>query len=635
MAAIGASVQRLEDGPLVVGAGRFAADISFPDQLHMRVVRSPLAHGRILAIAAEEARALAGVAAVWTSADIAGVPPIDFRQVRVPGLGPYRQPILAGAKVRYVGEPVAVVFAEDAYLAEDAADLVFADIEDLPPCLDPTAAPSAFDEGLSSEPAVIRKGYGDVDAAFARGRHRGRPHAYGRPAQRRAARDPRRDRPGTSAIRRPRDSWRGESPAHQPEAARRDARPAAREAAPLRGACRRRFRHSRRALSGGCAGRPCARSASAARSSGSRIGASISIAANHSRDQVHRIRAAVDAGGFILAIDDEFFADQGAYVRTHAATVPDLTAAMLPGPYVVPAYRVAGHIRLTNKTPCGTYRAPGRYEGTFVRERLIDEIARRLGKDPVEVRRVNLIPRSAMPFERQLDALGTAVTLDSGDYAGLLDKSLNLVDYGGLLDQIAARRGQGELVGFGMGYFVEKSGLGPFDGVRISLEADGRIEVVTGAASVGQGVETVIAQICADAMSAPLDAIRVVHGQTDRIRDGMGAFASRVTVMTGSATWMAAQELRATILAAGARLLQKRPEALAIDGGVVFETAAPKGASVTFADLAAAAVEDAPLAAEAWFNVSHMCYPYGIHAALVRIDRETGAVTVERVYHRL
>ena len=157
------------------------------------------------------------------------------------------------------------------------------------------------------------------------------------------------------------------------------------------------------------------------------------IAANHSRDQFHKIRAAVDANGFILAIDDEFWADQGAYVRTHAATVADLTCAMLPGPYLVPAYRVAGHIRLTNKTPCGTYRAPGRYEATFVRERLIEEIASTLGKDSVEIRRHQPHPAraDALPARPRRARHGGRPTT-SADYDGLLDKLLALVRYDAL-----------------------------------------------------------------------------------------------------------------------------------------------------------------------------------------------------------
>src|SRR5262249_52031100 len=164
------------------------------------------------------------------------------------------------------------------------------------------------------------------------------------------------------------------------------------------------------------------------------------IAANHSRSQRHNVRAAVDAGGRILAIDDAFFHDQGGYVRTHAATVPDLAAAMLPGPYRVPAYRALGHIRLTNKTPAGTYRAPGRFESTFARERLMDVIAARLGMDRVEVRRRNLIPQTEMPYTRPLNTLGTDIVLDSGDYAGLLDKGLAASKWNELTAEVARRR---------------------------------------------------------------------------------------------------------------------------------------------------------------------------------------------------
>src|SRR5260370_4276441 len=152
-------------------------------------------------------------------------------------------------------------------------------------------------------------------------------------------------------------------------------------------------------------------------------------ATNHSRQQQHRIRAAIDAEGKILAIDDEFFHDQGAYLRTHAVTVPDLAAAMLPGPYHVPAYRAVGRVRLTNKTPGGTYRAPGRLESTFSRERLLDAIAAKTGLDPLAVRRRNLIAKAEMPYRRGLGTLGTEVLLDSGDYAGLVHKALAKIEW--------------------------------------------------------------------------------------------------------------------------------------------------------------------------------------------------------------
>ena len=297
------------------------------------------------------------------------------------------------------------------------------------------------------------------------------------------------------------------------------------------------------------------------------------IAANHSRQQRHRIRAAIDADGRILAIDDEFFHDNGAYMRTHAATVPDLAAAMLPGPYVVPAYRAAGHIRLTNKTPCGTYRAPGRYESTFVRERLMDAIAAKAGIDPVEVRRRNLIPPSAMPYARTLDTLGTEVVFDSGDYAGLLGKALARAGWDALQAKLRQRRAAGEAVGAGLALFVEKSGLGPYDGVRVSVDTQGNVEVVTGAASVGQGVETVVAQICADALGVDYAHVRVVHGRTDRIDFGVGAFASRVTVMTGEATRIAAAQVRAKAIEVAAGLMQTPANTLDVVDGVVVRAA--------------------------------------------------------------
>ena len=166
MGFVGRSVPRLEDRPLVTGRGRFAADVSFPRQLHMRIVRSAFAHGRIKAIDVAPAQALPGVVAVWTSDDIADVPPIDFRLTRVEGLEPYRQHVLAKERVRYVGEPVAAVFADDPYIAEDAAELVEVAIEELPVLLAADAAPGEFEPGRSTEPTLIRKEYGDVDAAF-------------------------------------------------------------------------------------------------------------------------------------------------------------------------------------------------------------------------------------------------------------------------------------------------------------------------------------------------------------------------------------------------------------------------------------------------------------------------------------
>ena len=252
---IGQSVERLEDPPLVAGRGEFAGDINFPHQLHMRIVRSAHAHGRIVSIDAAAARALPGVFAVWTAADIADVPPIDFREGSIPALDPYRQPVLANGRVRYVGEPVAAVFADDPYVAEDAADLVTMEIEELPPVLDAQAAPCEFSPGHDSEAALIRQGYGDVDAVFRAARARGRARTRHRPPFRRAAGDARRHRPLRCLARHPRSCT---APPRCRTATRNCCR--ACSASPpsshprLRVPCRRRLRHPRRALSRGRAG---------------------------------------------------------------------------------------------------------------------------------------------------------------------------------------------------------------------------------------------------------------------------------------------------------------------------------------------------------------------------------------------
>ena len=359
------------------------------------------------------------------------------------------------------------------------------------------------------------------------------------------------------------------------------------------------------------------------------------MAANHSRDQVHRIRAAIGADGWVRGVVDEFWLDQGAYLRTHEVIVTDLTASMLPGPYYWPAYRATGHVRLTNKTPCGTYRGPGRYESSFVRERLMDVVAHRLGLDPAAVRRRNLIAADDMPFDRGIQALGTRVTYDSGDYRAILDRVLDHLDYDRLSRDLAGRRADGEAVGVGMGFFIEKSGLGPFDGVRVTVDEAGQVVVVTGAASIGQGVETAIAQICADALGVGIDSVRVRHGQTDDIAYGMGAFASRVTVMTGSATLIASRKVREKALDVAASVLEAGREDLTVEGGRVSVRGAARGPGMTLGQVAArlrpGLVDGDPgLTAEGWFEADHMTYPYGIHAAVVRVDQETGEVVIER-----
>jgi carbon-monoxide dehydrogenase large subunit/6-hydroxypseudooxynicotine dehydrogenase subunit gamma len=634
---IGRSVERLEDPPLVTGRGRFANDISFPNQVHMRVVRSGIAHGTIARIDTVAARALPGVVAVWTADDIPEIPPIDFREGRIPPLEPFRQPVLAKSRVRYVGEPVAVVFAETPYIAEDAADLVAVEIDELPVLIHADSAAGEFEPGRSTEATIVRQGYGDVDAAFRAahtvialdltvGRHSGVPlETRGAIANYDAARDVL-EMHGAAKV-----------PHKNREALAR-----------MFGRSLSSVQLYESHVGGGFGIRGelypedvlvCA--------AAMRLGRPVKwiedrrehlMAANHSRQQRHKIRAAIDAEGRILAIDDEFFHDQGAYLRTHAIRVPHMICGILPGPYRVPAYRAVGRVRLTNKTPAATYRAPGRYETTFIRERLVDAIAEKLNIDPIEVRRRNAVTVAEMPYARPLEALGEEINYDSGDYAALLDKALAHVGWDALQADAKRRRANGEAVGVGLALFVEKSGLGPRDGVQVTVEPTGAVEVVTGGSSIGQGFETVIAQICADTLGVDYKRVRVVRGRTDRIEYGIGAHASRATVMTGNATHIAALEVRAKALEVASELLQAPAASLDIVDGQVVRTDSTAGPSITLAQIAASLSPTSKtvgnrqpgLSALGWFRSDHQVYPYGVHIAVVRVDRETGAVKIER-----
>jgi aerobic carbon-monoxide dehydrogenase large subunit len=635
---LGASVSRLEDAALVTGSGRFVGDVAFPHQLHMRIVRSAMAHGRIRAIDAAPARALPEVIAVWTGEDTADVPPVDFRDPSAQALLPYRQPVLARGRVRYVGEPVAAVFAVDPYVAEDAADLVALEIEPLPVLMSASDAPGEFEPGRSTEATTLRHGYGDIGRAFAGahavveldlevGRHSAVPletrgaigvydvgsdvlRLYG------AAKVPHRNRETLCRM-----LGRSPSALHLHElhvgggfGVRGELYPedvlvcvaAMRLRRPVKWIEDRR-EHL--------------------------------FAANHSRQQRHLARMAVDADGRILGIDDEFFHDQGAYIRTHGARVMTRTLWSIPGPYHVPAYRGVGHFRLTNKTPAATYRAPGGFESTFVRERLLDAAAARLGIDRVEIRRRNLIQPEEMPYRRPFEQPGVEeLVLDSGDYPGLLGKALAAIDWPVLQDDIVRRRGNGEAVGVGLSIFFDESGRGPSDGARVEVDTNGDVELVTGGASLGQGFETVMAQICAQALGVDYRRVRVIHGQTDRAAFGIGAHASRATVLTGNAVNVAALALREKALAYASELLQTAAGELDIVDGTVVTRGATIGPSISLADIAGRVLPGAKLlggrapglCADGWYTTDRLAFSYDVHIALVRIDRETGGVAIER-----
>jgi carbon-monoxide dehydrogenase large subunit/6-hydroxypseudooxynicotine dehydrogenase subunit gamma len=627
---LGHPVERLEDPPLVTGRGRYAGDINFPHQLHMRMLRSPHAHARITSIDTRRAEALPGVVAVWTHADIAELGPVDFRADRASEiLKPYRQPVLADGRVRYVGDPVAAVFAEDAYLAEDAAELIAVDYEELPVITRADQEPGEFDTGLGTEAAFLTHTFGDVAAAFAgahkvieldlfTGRHSGVPmETRGAIGRYDAARDVLELHGAAKVPHRNKDTLVN-----------------------MLG-CRPDQLHVYESHVGGGFGirGELYPEDVLVMVAANRLDRPVKwiedrmehlMCANQGREQRHLARVAVDETGRILAMEDEIFHDQGAYVRTHGSNVANRTMCMLTGLYDVPAFKAVTHFRLTNKTPCATYRAPGRFESTYVREQLVDAIAAGLGLDRIAVRRLNLIAFDE-PHVGSLE-------FDSGKYELLMDKALDAFGWEEADKRLAERRAAGEMAGLGIGLFLEEGGRGPSDGAIVSVDTKGGVEVVTGGASLGQGFETAMAQLCAEGLGVDYRGIRVIHGQTDRIPYGIGAHATRATVLTGGAVYQTALTVRAKALDMAAELLQLRADDLDIVDGVVGRRGDPKGPTVTLGEIAKrmqpgskALGGRAPgLSAEDFFNPTDTVFPYGVHLAQVCVDPGTGGITVER-----
>jgi aerobic carbon-monoxide dehydrogenase large subunit len=632
MTVIGTRLPRAEDPRLLRGRGRFGDDFSAPGQLWARVVRSPAAHGEVRDLDVTEARNVPGIAAVVTAGDLPRDLVIPVRlAIAGTDLSGFLQPVLARDTVRYVGEPLAVVVGDDPYACEDAAELVGIDIGGRPAVLDARQDPPRV-------AAELTRGYGDPGAAFARaahvveidlaiGRHSGVPLE-----PRCLLAVPGRE-PGELAI-----FGMTKVPVWNRDLL-----------ADLLGVDETLIRVHAIDAGGGFGVRGefypedflipwlalrLDRPVKWAEDRAEHL-----MAVNHSRQQYHRIAAAFDAGGRILALTDDVVQDNGAYCRTHGVAVPELTVAMLPGPYRVPAYRGRVRVVLTNKTPCGTYRAPGRFEGTAAREHLLDVAATRLGLDPVELRQRNLLTRSEMPHERPISTLGTEMILDTGDYPALLAAA---VAEAGRLGYRALSAGTAlptrKRRGFGLAMFVEKSGLGPQETADVTVSRSGTVHVYSGGTSLGQGIETVLTQIAADAIGADPGAIRVTAGDTAAQPFGAGSWASRSTVVGGSAVHQAALAVRRRAIELAARVLEAAEEDLDLAGGSVSVRGDP-AVRLTLADLAKVAApasrylkegEAAGLSARRRFEASHMTYPYGVHAAVVEVDSGTGRVRVLR-----
>lgn len=641
MTSVGSRVLRKEDPALLRGLGRFGDDQNRVGQLWARVVRSPVAHGRLRSVDTAAASAAPGVVRVVTASDLPTDLVIPVRlSVQGLDLSPFLQPVLAAEAVRYVGEPVAVVLAEDAYSAEDAAELVVVDVEELPAVLDADAALAPGARPLHAAgncAADFTVGYGDVAAAFRDAAHVvevdfrvGRHSAV--PLEPRALLvdvDPRDGSLDIYGMTKVPVFNRG-------------------VLAGMLGVDERSIHVHAVDAGGGFGVRgefypedyllpwlayTLRRPVKWAEDRLEHL-----VAVNHSRQQRHRLEVALADDGTVLALRDEAVQDNGAYCRTHGVIVPELTMTMLPGPYRVPAYEGRVRVVLTNKTPCGTYRAPGRFEGTTVREHLFDVAADRLGIDRVEFRRRNLLRPDELPHARSMNTLGEDVVLDVADYPGLLDKAIAEAERLGYPQLVQQRRAAGRLTGMGLAVFLEKSGLGPQETADVSVSATGVVHVHTGGTSLGQGIETVMGQIAADALTVGLDQVRVVNGDTVLQPYGMGSWASRSTVVGGSAVHLATVAVRDRAREMASRMLEVSLDDVEVVDGLV-RVAGDPGTSLTLGEIARACLpgsahlgrdEPAGLVAARRFEVGHMTYPYGAHVAVVDLDAGTGKVSVLR-----
>ena len=636
---IGASIIRKEDERFLTGQAAFVDDLKLPEMLHATFMRSPHAHARIKAIDATAALAIPGVMAVFTYDDIAGqAKPIPVRLYPLPRLEPFLQYPLAQDKVRYVGDPVAIVVADSRYVAEDALDAIDVTYEPLPAVVD--IEESLLDETIIHEgPGTNLAAHyvvstGDIDQAFhdaeytrkerfKTNRHTGNPletrgivAAYdaGELTVWGATKVPHFNRKVLSSLLDfPEEKMhfiegdvgggfgiRGEFYPEDflvPFAAIKLGRPVK--------WIEDRLEHL--------------------------------IAANHSRDVLCDIEIAMKRDGTILGIRAQVYGDMGGYIRTHGSLVPASTAGLLMGPYNVPAYQCGVHCVMTNKTGVGTFRAPGRYESCFIRERLLDMAAEDLGIDPAELRFKNLVQPSQMPYNAGRTRADGDTVFDSGNYPQALSRALEQIGY----EQTMPRRwvdDAGRYHGIGIGCYVKNTGRGPYEGARIVISHTGEVAVYLGITTMGQGHETTMAQICADSLGVTMDAVAIFHGNTDYIPFGGGTYGSRGTVMGGNAVHLACQNLKERILNLASTYLDTEPDNLVFQRGEIFRKGAEQGpALLSLGAIAGLAGKTGPnegdpetLETTAYFETDQLTYSYGSHAAHVAVDPETGKIDIIR-----
>jgi aerobic carbon-monoxide dehydrogenase large subunit len=618
---IGSPVERREDLRFVRGRGQYVDDLHPDGLLYAVILRSSVAHGRIREIDTAAALAIKGVHAVITAQDMPGGPPkIAMRLQPLPEFKPFEQPVIADGRVRYVGEPVAVVLSDSVAIGEDALEQITLDIVPLPVVTDCAAAARGdlllFESAGTNSAMTFTAACGDVEKAFASA-------AYVRLEKFRTQRhygltmEPR----GVLAH------W---------EAGRLTVFGAAkvpffnrRILAKQIGLPEDAIEMVENDVGGGFGARgefypedfliPFA---------ARHVGRPVKwiedrrenlMAMNHAREAAVEVEIACDRDGMILGLRGHADVDMGAYMRTNGAVGARNIAQFMSGPYQIPNIRIDSTLWMTNKTPVGTYRGPGRFETDFFRERLLDMVAADLKIDRVEFRRRNLIPASAMPHPFPTIApFESKDEVDSGDYRVSLDRCL--AEFGWAeKSKLAGQVIDGRHHGLAVGCFLEGGAAGPKETAKLEIGADGAVTVFIGSSAVGQGVETVFAQIAADALEIPIERITAVfHGSTAYVSDGYGAYHSRSIVMGGSALLDAVKNLHEAIRAETAKRWACAPSDVAITEDRV---AGPGGRSASFAGFAG-------LSAEGIFLNKKHTYTYGTHAAHVTVDARTGEVAI-------
>jgi carbon-monoxide dehydrogenase large subunit len=645
---IGAPIPRLEDARLLTGRGTFVDDLAMPGVAHAAMVRSPHAHARVRSIDAAAARALPGVLAVVTAADVADIQkPWPARMPSpVPGTAVRHgvRHTLPAAKVRHAGEVVAAVVAESRAVAEDACELVRVEYEVLPPVASAAAAlapgaPLVYEELGDNVAAHIVQRVGNPERAFATADHTLRETF-------RVMRGGGHSMEGRGVVARYDEALDGFTVWDATQAP-----------------------HAIRAMLAHLFDLPEHRvRVIAPPDVGGGLGPKASFypeealvcwlarnlrrpvkwiedrrehfdSAAQEREQVHTVEIAFTRHGTLLGLRDVFTHDIGMY---GALVAPVITACTVPGPYRIPNIHSEFRAAYTTLQPTGAVRGAGRPQGVLVMERMMDRMAETLGLDPAEVRFRNLIPPDAFPYPVGLWFRDAApLTYDSGDYPELLRRALDHAGYAAARREQAALRAQGRHRGIGIAICVEGVGLGPFEGAILRLDARGRVVVTSGAPPQGQGYQTAFAQIAADVVGVRLEDVDVVTGDTGAIPYGVGSFASRVTATAGPAIAQAGAALRDKVLAVAAHMLEAAPADLEIAGGAVRVRGLPdravplaQVARLGNAGVAFGMVMPGGLAvgleASAYFTPSQAGYSASAHVCALDVDPETGQVAIVR-----